>query len=253
MCNNCRLQWCTEHCQEYQKMFPDCRCAKWNQGRDSYTGGDHANKNKFGDVGDYSSNVDNIICPVLASGVKSGRMKLDAAKMVPKSELQRFMLQLGATPIATLVATDNTGNMDPLDIFHMNNHKALEHGLSSGIRDPLPKNRIYLDELLNFANGNGEFTASELMAAGQQFSTPDHQEKLVGDHKVAANADAVSSVFANFMLPILGRCAPHINHYPSQNCSGKQNFMRSDDLEGLFWDNSFPNDFVFFPAGSAAV
>mmetsp|Transcript_20591 Transcript_20591/g.43818 ORF Transcript_20591/g.43818 Transcript_20591/m.43818 type:complete len:248 (-) Transcript_20591:92-835(-) len=55
MCTDCVLAWCTEACQKMQLLFPGCRCESWPEARKSFSGGEFAGKNKFGDVGDYSA------------------------------------------------------------------------------------------------------------------------------------------------------------------------------------------------------
>merc|ERR1719277_739322 len=54
MCTKCVLAYCMEACQKVQADFPTCRCSDWPEARASYSGGDFADKGKFGDAGDYA-------------------------------------------------------------------------------------------------------------------------------------------------------------------------------------------------------
>mmetsp|Transcript_892 Transcript_892/g.1624 ORF Transcript_892/g.1624 Transcript_892/m.1624 type:complete len:106 (+) Transcript_892:81-398(+) len=53
MCTECKLQYCSETCQDIQTQFASCVCSKWANGTtysDNMPG-----KGTYGDAGDYGS------------------------------------------------------------------------------------------------------------------------------------------------------------------------------------------------------
>jgi len=66
-----------------------------------------------------------------------------------------------------------------VEVFEMNgNRQFLEHGMSSGIRDPLP-NRTAFEVLLSFADDDGTMGKAELTAAGLFFDAHPNGESHV--------------------------------------------------------------------------
>merc|ERR1719453_778226 len=119
-----------------------------------------------------SRSPDAIICPFLATGVAQGQLVPDAKGEVAFSQIVAFLTMVGAPAMALLFGAPPlvAPVVNPLKIFDMDDNLALEHGVSSGIRDPA-KNRTAMDLLLSYAGKDGVFTEAEFSKAGKYFDT----------------------------------------------------------------------------------
>jgi hypothetical protein len=202
--------------------------------------------------------ADRIICPVLAAGFASGRLPtIDDNGNIDLAGLKKFLVALGFSSTAQVEQLPY-----PFSLFELDgtgtNGGAFEHGKSSGIRDP-SKSRANLDALLAFADADGVMGAEEMAAAGKWFDENPNQETHVKDPA----RTGTEFTFVNFLLPLFGRCGlkrrANPNPYAEKEgdtvktaagrsipCTGDKLFMLKDDVEALFWLNTFPDGFHFF-------
>ena len=96
-------------------------------------------------------NVEHIICPVLAAGVKTGTLSLDKKGQFDADALKAFLESIHVGPFFAAVGATPF----PVEVYEMDGKIAFEHGKSSGIRDPR-LNRTRLDILLSYADEAGE-------------------------------------------------------------------------------------------------
>lgn len=200
--------------------------------------------------------ADRIICPVLASGFASGKLEtIDDDGNVELAGMKKFLDALGV----------KLGQVEhlpfPFSLFELDgtgtNGGAFEHGLSSGIRDP-SKSRANLDAFLAFADADGVMGTEEMAAGGKWFDeNPNHETHVVDPARTGTEF-----TFVNFFLPIFGRCGTkkRVNPNPyaekegdtvktalggSIPCTADKLFMLKDDVEAMFWQNTFPDGFHF--------
>lgn len=212
--------------------------------------------------------ADGIICPVLATGVHQGHLMPDGDGNLPQDQWEPFMNRLGAAALADFIlGLEHAHLVKPLKIYEMNDKLELEHGASSGIRDPA-KNRSRMDALMSYADPDGVFTRAEFEAAGKWFEAHPHAEM----HEIQLdNPFTPESVFSTLLLSVFGRCGEKFRHfgpetpegpmfgtvtthYPTRAknlanskdpfpCAPEKLYMRQDDLENIMWRNRFPDDF----------
>ena len=196
--------------------------------------------------------VDAVICPVLATAIRQGKLPADADGWVTFSDLDKLLIDGFGLP-------HGLGAEGRVNLFELDGNEAFEHGVSSGIRDPRP-NRTAFDKLLTFAK-DGIFTSSELMMAGHYFDqhpNPESHTPAGVDH------GGFESTLLGAFLPIFGRCGPEEretffgpvgsrypnNDYVGENtvdppvaCTPTNLFMTVNDMERIFWLNRFPQGF----------
>lgn len=197
--------------------------------------------------------VDQIICPVVAAGVNMGDLETNDGVLEDVAPLGAFVTKLGLSASIVPVFVEGLKPLLPVDLHAMDGHFALEHGNSSGIRDP-QRNRTALNHLYSFADANGTMDAAALTAAGTYFDAHPNPESHVG-----VSMATVTASFICAMLPVFGRCGPSVrtsnlgpvsNRYPDRGkifgvpCDASRVFMTIDDLEALFWRSVYPAGFV---------
>lgn len=190
---------------------------------------------------------------------------------LPQDQWEPFLNRLGAAGLAAFILQQEFSDLaKPLKIYEMNDKLELEHGFSSGIRDPA-KNRSRMNALMSYADPDGVFTRAEFEAAGKWFEAHPHAET----HEKTESPFTPGRVFSTMLLSIFGRCGEKFRkifpeppggdglfgtvttHYPTHAknlanskdpfpCNPEKLYMRQDDLENIMWRNRFPDDFELF-------
>ena len=226
--------------------------------------------------------ADRIICPVLAAAFASGKLQtIDDNGTVDLNSIKNFIISLGLSgdgfdnlpfPFSLFELDGVPGGAFPngvraighasalsvlLSVLRAYRDQAMEHGLSSGIRDP-HKSKANLDAFMAFADAEGTFGVEGMGAAGKWFDEHPNHETHIPD----LNRSGVEATFVNFLLPVFGRCGTTtrktVNPYTEKEgdvvktsdgrsvpCTGERLFMLQEDLEALMWGNQFPKGFRF--------